>query len=51
MEKQKLYAGRDPYGVRPLFRLTNPTEGVLGFSSEGKGNYYVFISSDFGRKL
>ncbi|RZF41067.1 hypothetical protein LSTR_LSTR002699 [Laodelphax striatellus] len=33
---QKIYAGRDPYGVRPLFRLV-ADDGVVGFSSEAKG--------------
>ncbi|XP_021920732.1 asparagine synthetase [glutamine-hydrolyzing] isoform X2 [Zootermopsis nevadensis] len=34
--KQHLYLGRDPYGVRPLFRLLSKT-GILGICSEAKG--------------
>ncbi|RZC42584.1 asparagine synthetase [glutamine-hydrolyzing], partial [Asbolus verrucosus] len=36
MEKQKMFLGRDPYGVRPLFRLTSAS-GMLGVCSEAKG--------------
>lgn len=36
IEKKKVLLGRDPYGVRPLFKLTTPS-GVLGICSEAKG--------------
>ncbi|XP_075211252.1 asparagine synthetase isoform X2 [Lycorma delicatula] len=35
-KNQRVYVGRDPYGVRPLFRLKTEA-GIVGFSSEGKG--------------
>ncbi|XP_063225721.1 asparagine synthetase [glutamine-hydrolyzing] [Bacillus rossius redtenbacheri] len=35
-EKQRVHCARDPFGVRPLFRLYSET-GVLGISSEAKG--------------
>ncbi|XP_069690167.1 asparagine synthetase [glutamine-hydrolyzing] isoform X1 [Periplaneta americana] len=34
--KRHVYLGRDPYGVRPLFRL-HTDNGILGISSEAKG--------------
>jgi asparagine synthetase B (glutamine-hydrolysing) len=34
--KQRVFVGRDPYGVRPVFRLYTVT-GILGISSEAKG--------------
>lgn len=36
VEKKKVLLGRDPYGVRPLFKLTSET-GVLAICSEAKG--------------
>lgn len=36
-EAQKVFIARDPYGVRPLFRLMDNDDGVLGISSEAKG--------------
>lgn len=36
VEKKKVLLGRDPYGVRPLFKLTTPG-GVLAICSEAKG--------------
>ena len=36
VEKQKVFVGRDLYGVRPCFRTVTPA-GVLAVSSEGKG--------------
>ncbi|CAH1395302.1 unnamed protein product [Nezara viridula] len=36
-KNRKVYAARDPYGVRPLFRFEAKGTGLLGFSSEGKG--------------
>ncbi|XP_011349567.1 asparagine synthetase [glutamine-hydrolyzing] isoform X2 [Ooceraea biroi] len=36
VEKRKLLIGRDPYGVRPLFRLRSDN-GQLAISSESKG--------------
>ncbi|XP_046669145.1 asparagine synthetase [glutamine-hydrolyzing] isoform X1 [Homalodisca vitripennis] len=33
---QRVYVGRDPFGVRPLFRLSSDV-GIVGFSSEAKG--------------
>lgn len=35
-EKNKVFVGRDPYGIRPLFRLTSEN-GILGVCSEAKG--------------
>lgn len=35
-KNQRVYAGRDPFGVRPLFRLKTEA-GIVAFSSEGKG--------------
>lgn len=34
--KRKVFLGRDPYGVRPLFRVLSEN-GVLGICSEAKG--------------
>ncbi|XP_050306890.1 asparagine synthetase [glutamine-hydrolyzing] [Anthonomus grandis grandis] len=34
--KRKIFLGRDPYGVRPLFRIISEN-GVLGICSEAKG--------------
>ncbi|CAH0558230.1 unnamed protein product [Brassicogethes aeneus] len=34
--KKKVFLGRDPYGVRPLFRVTSE-KGMLGICSEAKG--------------
>ncbi|XP_014273059.1 asparagine synthetase [glutamine-hydrolyzing] [Halyomorpha halys] len=36
-KNRKVYAARDPYGVRPLFRFESQGSGLLGFCSEGKG--------------
>ncbi|KAG7298991.1 hypothetical protein JYU34_017463 [Plutella xylostella] len=36
-EAKKIYVARDPYGVRPLFRLVDEKNGVLGLCSEAKG--------------
>lgn len=36
-EKKKVYLARDPYGVRPLFKLDDPDNGVMAVCSEGKG--------------
>lgn len=36
LESQCVYIGRDPYGVRPLFRLVT-NDGIVGFASEAKG--------------
>lgn len=36
-EQRKVYIARDPYGVRPLFRLHDEDNGVLGICSEAKG--------------
>lgn len=33
---QRVYVGRDPYGVRPMYRLRTDV-GIVGLSSEGKG--------------
>lgn len=35
-KRMKVYTARDPYGVRPLYRLET-TSGILGLCSEGKG--------------
>ncbi|BES98772.1 asparagine synthetase [Nesidiocoris tenuis] len=35
-KNRKLYIARDPYGVRPLYRMETDC-GILGISSEGKG--------------
>ncbi|XP_044727773.1 asparagine synthetase [glutamine-hydrolyzing] [Chrysoperla carnea] len=37
LQKQKVFIGRDPYGVRPGFRLYSEGAGVLGICSEAKG--------------
>lgn len=39
--KQRVFVGRDPYGVRPVFRLYTVT-GILGICSEAKG-YVVSV--------
>lgn len=36
MENMTVNVARDPYGVRPLFRLVT-NNGILGISSEAKG--------------
>lgn len=36
-EKHRVYVARDPFGVRPVFRLLSDN-GVLGVCSEAKGN-------------
>ncbi|XP_013193779.1 asparagine synthetase [glutamine-hydrolyzing] isoform X2 [Amyelois transitella] len=36
-EKKKVYFARDPYGVRPLFKLQDDELGYVGVCSEGKG--------------
>lgn len=36
-KNRKVYAARDPYGVRPLFRFESQGTGLLGICSEGKG--------------
>ncbi|KAK9501113.1 hypothetical protein O3M35_002219 [Rhynocoris fuscipes] len=35
-KRMKAYTARDPFGVRPLYRLET-TSGILGLCSEGKG--------------
>ena len=42
-KKQRIYLARDPFGVRPLFRLYSEC-GVLGVCSEAKGIYSTFVS-------
>lgn len=44
-KEQRAYVARDPYGVRPLFRLVSDV-GVVGFSSEAKGKFH-FIDTYF----
>uniref|UniRef100_J3JXG4 Asparagine synthetase [glutamine-hydrolyzing] n=1 Tax=Dendroctonus ponderosae TaxID=77166 RepID=J3JXG4_DENPD len=41
--KRKVFLGRDPFGVRPLFRIISDN-GILGVCSEAKG--LVAISAD-----
>ncbi|XP_022122546.2 asparagine synthetase [glutamine-hydrolyzing] [Pieris rapae] len=36
-DARKVFIARDPYGVRPLFKLSDEKNGVLGVCSEGKG--------------
>lgn len=36
-ERKKIHIARDPYGVRPLFRVYDEENGVLGICSEAKG--------------
>jgi asparagine synthase (glutamine-hydrolysing) len=48
--KQHVYLGRDPYGVRPLFRLYSKT-GVLGICSEAKGNFVIPLSQSSSTKI
>ena len=38
VKEQKVFVGRDLYGVRPCFRTVTPA-GVLAVSSEGKGQH------------
>lgn len=41
---RKVLLGRDPYGVRPLFRLYNNQNGVLAVCSEAKGSIpYTYV--------
>lgn len=35
--KKKIFIGRDPYGVRPVFRVYS--DGFLGVCSEAKGRF------------
>ncbi|CAB0002231.1 unnamed protein product, partial [Nesidiocoris tenuis] len=42
-KNRKLYIARDPYGVRPLYRMETDC-GILGISSEGKG---LIIAREF----
>lgn len=39
LEKRKVFLARDPYGVRPLFKLISKS-GVLGICSEAKGKIH-----------
>lgn len=41
-QKKKIFIARDPYGVRPLFYLSS-SDGILGVSSEAKGELYFLI--------
>lgn len=41
--KRKVFLGRDPYGVRPLFRVVSES-GILGICSEAKGKLRKFIN-------
>lgn len=43
---RKVLLGRDPYGVRPLFKVLSRS-GVLGVCSEAKGNFSLHISLEF----
>ncbi|CAH2084772.1 unnamed protein product [Euphydryas editha] len=36
-EKRKIYIARDPYGVRPLFKLEDEDNGYMAICSEAKG--------------
>ncbi|XP_053604753.1 asparagine synthetase [glutamine-hydrolyzing] [Plodia interpunctella] len=36
-KNKKVYFARDPYGVRPLFKLQDDENGVVAICSEGKG--------------
>ncbi|XP_045449807.1 asparagine synthetase [glutamine-hydrolyzing]-like [Melitaea cinxia] len=36
-EKRKIYIARDPYGVRPLFKLQDEENGYMAICSEAKG--------------
>ena len=40
LESKTIYLARDPYGVRPLFRLVTDA-GILGVASEAKGTIRV----------
>lgn len=42
VEKRRILVGRDPYGVRPLFRLRSDN-GQLVVSSESKVLSFIFI--------
>lgn len=45
-EKRKIYLARDPYGVRPLFKLHDEVNGVMAIASEGKGLMGLKIKSN-----
>ncbi|CAG5028159.1 unnamed protein product [Parnassius apollo] len=36
-EARKVYVARDPYGVRPLFKLQDDKQGLMAICSEAKG--------------
>ncbi|VVD03285.1 asparagine synthetase [glutamine-hydrolyzing] isoform X2 [Leptidea sinapis] len=36
-DERKVFIARDPYGVRPLFKLSDETNGVMAICSEAKG--------------
>ena len=38
----KVFIGRDTYGVRPLFRTFSEENGILGVCSEAKGKFKLF---------
>lgn len=46
-EKHRVYFVRDPYGVRPLFRLEN-ADDVVAVCSEAKGKNLSFNFDVFG---
>ena len=36
-KSQLIHIARDPYGIKPLFKMFNAEDGVLAISSEAKG--------------
>lgn len=46
--KKRICIARDPYGVRPLFRLFG-NSGVLAVSSEAKGTRYLYVNKKKGK--
>lgn len=42
LETQCFYIARDPYGVRPIFRLVT-SEGIIGIASEAKGASHLYL--------
>lgn len=47
-EKRKIYIARDPYGVRPLFKLQDDERGIMAICSEAKG--LIGIKQKLGEK-
>ncbi|XP_018332735.1 asparagine synthetase [glutamine-hydrolyzing]-like [Agrilus planipennis] len=50
VKKQAVYIARDPYGVRPLFKVTGANK-VLGISSEAKGLVNLYKELNEANKI